>query len=120
MHVLKFLYYLNNIKVFHWVTKSHSKHIATDQLLHAIDTKIDKFMEIYTIKYGIVEYTGVCHLQLENLTNETIAEYVTNFHTFVNADVRELIRDSDRDLHNLLDDIDGDINQCLYRLAQSG
>lgn len=37
----------NQIKLYHWQTKSFARHKATDDLTAALDLAIDNFVEVY-------------------------------------------------------------------------
>ena len=45
--ILKFLDILNNIKIFHWKTKSYAEHKASDFLYGSLNGNMDKFAEVY-------------------------------------------------------------------------
>jgi hypothetical protein len=42
-----FFHMRSQIKLYHWQTRSFSEHKATDDLVTALDTNIDKFIEVY-------------------------------------------------------------------------
>ena len=42
----------DQIKLYHWQTKSFAEHKATDDLIGKLDTNIDMFVEAYMGRYG--------------------------------------------------------------------
>ena len=95
-----FLEMLNNVKLYHWKTKSYSQHKATDELYERLNENIDKFVEIllgkntYEFKSRMYEYR----------------EFLTEMNTIFDSK-------KDSDLLNVRDEILGDINQFLYLLT---
>jgi hypothetical protein len=44
----------DQIKLYHWETLSFPRHKATDELVTNLDANIDKFVEVYIGKYGVL------------------------------------------------------------------
>jgi len=107
------------VKVFHWSTKSYSKHKATDELHERMNEKMDRFVEVYMGKDGkrITEWNQ--HMQLMHGKDATTAsnDFKKVVHTFreflINLD-RCLNPATDSDLLNIRDDLIADVNQFLY------
>ena len=65
------------IKLYHWQTKSYSKHKATDMILVSLDELIDKYVEVYMGKYGRPKLTSRNNtLKLQNLSESSIVKFV--------------------------------------------
>lgn len=45
--ILKFIDMLDNIKIFHWKTRSYAEHKASDSLYESLNGNMDKFAEVY-------------------------------------------------------------------------
>ena len=41
-----FLNLLNNVKIYHWKTRSYAVHKATDELYEKLNEQIDQFVEV--------------------------------------------------------------------------
>ena len=57
------------IKLYHWQTYMFARHKATDEVIEALDTAIDSYVEIYMGKYGrprLTTKTNSFHLQNMN------------------------------------------------------
>ncbi len=42
----------NNLKAYHWQTKSYARHKTTDELIQKLDALIDSFIEVAASRYG--------------------------------------------------------------------
>lgn len=105
----------NQLKLYHWQTKTYSRHMATDKVLGDLDTLIDSFVEIYIGKYGRPKLTGAqATLKLHNLTD---AGATALCKSSVNYMLKQLVKglvDADSDLISLRDDMLGLMHQLLY------
>jgi hypothetical protein len=98
-----------NVQMYHWMTKSFSRHKATDALFGNLVQQVDKFMEVYIGKFGrpkIIHET--IHVQCMSDTSfkkylETVASKLEAFDTRLGTD-----------LMNLRDEILSSIHQTLY------
>ena len=45
--ITKSLEFLNNLKLFHWNTRSYSQHMASDELFEELTKKIDTLIESF-------------------------------------------------------------------------
>ena len=105
----------NQLKLYHWQTKTYSRHMAVDKVLGDLDTLIDSFVEIYIGKYGRPKLTGAqATLRLHNLTD---AGATALCKSSVNYMLKQLVKglsDADSDLVNLRDEMMGLMHQLLY------
>lgn len=44
--------FLVHIKLYHWNTTSHARHLASDRLHESLQALVDKFAECYIGRYG--------------------------------------------------------------------
>lgn len=116
--IIQFFTLQQQFKVLHWQTKSHSRHIAYDQIYSSLGELIDDFVEIYMGKYGRVEFSGgegsiilknTDSLQLNNFLKDNI-EWLKSLN-------EKLKSDNDSDLLNLRDEMMGEINKLRYLLT---
>ena len=107
----------NQIKIWHWQTEKYPLHMATDRTHDALLSQIDKFVEVFSGKYGHInakEYTIV----LKGLTSdEGILEYVDGKIEYLIKDLPKILNEVDTDLFNLRDEILATLNQFKYLLS---
>ena len=119
--VTMFLQMLNTVKLYHWKTKSHSEHKATDDLYSDLNKNIDKFVEIMLGKTGgRVNLTGQKTLPLLDYTNvNDFTKEVNKYKEFLIAMNRDdgLNITNNSDLLNVRDEILGNLNQFTYLLT---
>jgi len=117
--VIMFLQMLNTVKLYHWKTKSHSQHKATDELYSNLNSTIDKFIEIMLGKTGSrINLTGTHSMPLLDYTDlsgfkrevEMYKDYLIGLST-------ELDAKNDSDLLNVRDEMLGNLNQFTYLLT---
>jgi hypothetical protein len=119
--VTMFLQMLNTVKLYHWKTKSHSEHKATDELYSNLNINIDSFVEIMLGKTGgRVNLTGQKTLPLLDYTNvNDFTKEVNKYKEFLIAMNRDdgLNITNNSDLLNVRDEILGNLNQFTYLLT---
>lgn len=113
-----FIEMLNIVKLYHWRTKSFSRHKATDELYSRLNENIDKFVEVFLGKdeSRIQQWDQNIMVPQYNKFSE-FKDKVYEFRDFLIdlTDVLDQRRDSD--LLNIRDEILGDINQFLYLMT---
>jgi hypothetical protein len=103
------------IKLFHWQTKSYPRHKATDAVIEALDGSIDKYVEVYMGKYGRMKLSGqTASIHLRNLSETSIVKFIKTCITYLNKDLVSRLREDDTDLVNIRDEMLGELNQLLY------
>jgi hypothetical protein len=106
------------IKYYHWMTKSHPRHLASDKLHSALEEHIDKFVEVYLGKYnrrGATLPSGGASVVLKTLDDRKIETFLQKAIDYLTNDLpKQLDAKKDTDLLNLRDEILVDINQALY------
>ena len=100
------------IKLYHWQTRSFAEHKATDDLVTALDTNIDKFIEVYMGRYGrpYIKKT----LPVKNLTVTGIRGFITKSDEWLASSLPRMLKKNDSDLLNIRDEILADLNQIKY------
>lgn len=103
------------IKLYHWQTKMYSRHKATDDVIAALDTSIDKYVEVYMGKYGRMKLNGVTGtIQIRNLSESTIVRFIKNCINYLTTELVKKLKESDTDLINIRDEMLAELNQLLY------
>jgi hypothetical protein len=107
----------DQVKMYHWQTKSFAEHKATDDLVATLDTNIDKFVEIYMGRYGrpLIKKT----MPVKNLTVSGIRAFISRNSKWLETKLPRMIKRSDSDLLNIRDEILGDLNQVKYLFTLS-
>jgi hypothetical protein len=105
------------IKLYHWQTRSFSEHKATDDLIAKLDTNIDTFVEVYMGRYGrpVVRKT----LPVKNLTVTGIRGFISKSGVWLSTKLPRMIKKTDSDLLNIRDEILADLNQIKYLFTLS-
>lgn len=112
---IKFFFSLQlNIKLYHWMTKKHPRHLASDNLFSNLAELVDQFIEVYFGKYERPKI-GEFDIKVINLSDKSIID-------FLNMAIQKLSREfpdhidlnMDTDLLNIRDEIIGEINRTLY------
>ena len=106
----------NQIKLYHWQTYSHARHVATDAVVTSLDEHIDVYVEVYMGKYGrpkITPKTGT--FKVENLTEKKAVTFAKQCILYLNGPLVEgLDPKKDTDLFNIRDEMLSDLNKLLY------
>jgi len=102
----------SQVKLYHWQTRSFAEHKATDDLVTALDTNIDKFIEVYMGRYGrpYIKKT----LPVKNLTISGIRAFITKSDEWLASSLPRMLKKTDSDLLNIRDEILADLNQIKY------
>jgi len=113
-----FLYFLYMIKLYHWKTRSYSKHKATDELYGQLNTHVDRFVEVLLGK----DQTRLEYMEkdLELINTDNMSEVkarIFEYRNFLIDFNQHFDKDRDSDLLNIRDEILADINQFLYLLS---
>ena len=118
---IQFLFEIRNqIKLYHWQTYQHARHIATDKYLESLDKHIDYFVEVSMGKYGRPKVTGAtATITLKNMTEKTAAIYLNAAREYLQGAFSKTINPKDTDLLNIRDEILGDLNQLAYLFTLS-
>ena len=107
----------DQVKLYHWQTKSFAEHKATDDLVATLDTNIDKFVETYMGRYGrpYVKRT----LPVKNLTVTGIRAFIGRSDEWLTNKLPRMLKKTDSDLLNIRDEILADLNQVKYLFTLS-
>lgn len=116
--VVSFFFTLQtNLKLYHWQTTCHARHVAADKAVEKLQEHIDKFMEVYIGKYGRPKHdTKFAKISLDPLNDETVIPYLKDVDLFITKEIcgKMLKPQQDSDLLNIGDEMRAVINQTLY------
>lgn len=102
----------NQIKLYHWQTKSFADHKATDDLTAALDTAIDTFVEVYMGKYGRPKVSK--SIKLHNFSSNMARQFVEKQTLYLLNILPRKIKKTDTDLLNIRDEILAELNKIRY------
>lgn len=103
------------IKLYHWQTKSFSRHKATDEVISALDTTIDKYVEVYMGRYGRMKMNSRTNkIFVQNLSEKSIVSFIKQCIVYLQNDLTKKLKPVDTDLINLRDEMLAELNQLMY------
>jgi hypothetical protein len=102
----------NSIKLYHWNTKSYSRHKATDQFIENFDKLTDRFVEVYIGHHGRHLSDSTIDLQIYN--EKSIIALIEKAREWLTVHLPKQIGEKDTDLLNIRDEMLAEINQMLY------
>ena len=101
-------------KVFHWQTSSFAEHEALGEFYEGLNDLMDKFIEAYQGCYGRIMMG--CDMEVKPYTMEAPVAFLTDFKNYISGGARMLVLGNSA-LSNILDEINGLVEQTLYRLT---
>ena len=106
---------LNQVKLFHWATKSYSCHVALGELYDTVSELHDKLIECYlgSLKKSVPLFE-VSTSAISDVSN--IVEFL-KIHTVNFRKIRVEIKSSE--LQNIVDEIISQIDKTCYLLSLS-
>jgi len=115
--ITPFLKLLNQLKIYHWQTKSYAEHIAFGKAYDNLDSLIDKLIEVYMGKNGVPRAKLKFNIELDNY-DENHTLFVKDFIHNINNDLKSnLSMENDSELLNIIDEIVAELEQLLYLLT---
>lgn len=113
-----FINFNNNVKMYHWMTTSYSRHSASDQLFDKLQDLSDQLVEIYIGKYGRPKLGKKDLVLSVSVLNDTsILTYLESCITYLRKDIYKFVNEKDTEIINIIDEVIGEINQTKYRFT---
>lgn len=111
-----FLHFETNVKLYHWMTRSYPRHVASDKLHEKLLELSDKFVEVYIGKYQRPSSLNKKDLQLplDNYNDKDIIAFLDRVSKYLTKDIFRFISNDDTELVNIRDEILAEINQAKY------
>jgi len=106
----------NQMKLYHWQTKSYSRHKAADEFVNKSINIIDRIVESYQGEHtDIVLDNNNKSIHLDNITDKDIINFLKKAKKVVNADFAQLTESNNNTaLSNLRDEMLENIDITLY------
>ena len=101
-------------KVYHWQTSSFAEHEALGDFYEGFNSLMDKFIESYQGCYGRIMMG--CDMEVKPYTLDAPVAFLTDFKNCISGGARMLVLGNSA-LSNILDEINGLVEQTLYRLT---
>lgn len=116
-YIKNLLTVLNQLKIYHWQTKSYAQHQALGGAYDALNALIDQFIEVYMGKYGRIEAKGgSTTVDLFNIEQMPVDNFVSNAVDYlVGIEIPD--KESDSDLMNIRDEMLAELNKLKYLLT---
>ena len=115
MHVIvrDLLQMQNQLRIFHWQTKSYARHKAFGKFYDAMDELLDTFVETYQGQFGRVAFNQT--LDLKNMDESiNLDEILQRAAAMLTSEIEEGLSS---DLLNIRDEILGAVNHLRYLLT---
>jgi DNA-binding ferritin-like protein len=113
----KLLFMQMQLRIFHWQTTSFAQHEAFGQAYDALDALIDKFVEVFQGKKGMVKARDKFVVELRNLSDYDPIACLEECSRFLSGELtRALDVDKDTDLLNLRDEMLATLSKTKYLL----
>lgn len=111
--VARFLQFYSQLFMFHWQATDYAAHIAYEEANEDMEDLMDKFVEAYQGKFGLV--TTDSPIEVVNCAQQCDEEFIVSYRDFLVLS-KEGIADND-DLANILDEMVARLNKLLYLLT---
>jgi DNA-binding ferritin-like protein len=105
----------NQLRIFHWQTKSYAEHKALGKAYEGLDSLIDDFVEVYFGKYGNINAKDSFKINLENYSAKDCREVVQDGINYLENLTNEM-KENDTELLNIRDEMLAVLERTKYLL----
>jgi DNA-binding ferritin-like protein len=106
--------YKCQVHIYHWQTKSFSRHKGADELLESLDNFLDRFTEAYMGKYGRPDFAAGTNIPISNMNDAQASAFLDEMIYYFTEVVPKYLGAKDTDLFNIRDEILAGINKVKY------
>jgi Family of unknown function (DUF5856) len=108
----------DELRLYHWRTRSHARHKATCQALSELSGLVDSLVETFMGRYERPSYRrGFVELSVRELTDETAEEAARAYCRWLKSTFPHLVKEHDTDLLNLRDEVLASLHRLLYQFT---
>jgi DNA-binding ferritin-like protein len=113
------LVFQNQLKIHHWFTGSYAEHKALQKAYESLDELFDTFVEVYLSKNG--KNTNLVSSYELKVDGWNSSQNLANFYKGKGSSLITYLKgvlnpEGDKDLLNIVDEIEATINQTIYLL----
>jgi DNA-binding ferritin-like protein len=110
----RFLSFQQQIRLYHWTTRSYARHVASGSLYESLDKKIDQFIETLQGRHTIKNVRF--KMDVWSMTDKEIVKELHRFCDFLAKDIEEMLDELSisSDLKNIRDEMISLTHQTLY------
>ena len=110
----RFLSFQQQIRLYHWTTRSYARHVASGSLYESLDKKIDQFIETLQGRHTIKNVRF--KMDVWSMTDKEIVKELHGFCDFLAKDIEEMLDELSisSDLKNIRDEMISLTHQTLY------
>ena len=104
----------DQMKFYHWSTKSFARHSASDKFVSSLSDKMDRFIEVMQgseNKRLTLPKNTKAAFKIES--DSSITVFLNDFKSWLTNELPTYLNKKDTDLLNIRDDILVDVNQTL-------
>lgn len=122
MKIVNLLFMLNQLRIFHWYTKSFAQHEAFGKTYETLNNLIDEFIEVYIGKHGTKNnnITSTYSVQLFSYSEQSIKDFIVETRRYLTDELiqsDEYKEHENTDLLNIRDEMLAAINKLNYLLT---
>lgn len=114
--VIELLQMQQQLKIYHWQTKSYARHQAYGKAYDELAGLIDNFVEVHMGKYGRFQLNHPA-IELTDLSDSSAKEFVDSCVEFLISLTEKLDSRSDTDLLNIRDEMLAVFNKLKYLMT---
>jgi hypothetical protein len=107
----------NQLRIFHWQTKSYAAHKALGKAYESLDELIDTFVETALGRKEASFINGSITINLFDSGKLTHEDALETYKAFLSEFSQKLSPDNDTDLTNIRDEMLGVLNHTSYLLT---
>lgn len=115
-YITELLQIQNQLKIFHWQTKSFARHEAYGKTYDSLLDLIDEFVEVHMGKYGRFSLVNAT-IDLVDISDEAVKAFLGGSCNFLISLSTSLDQKNDSDLLNIRDEMLGTLNKLKYLLT---
>jgi hypothetical protein len=107
----------DQMKFYHWSTKSFARHSASDKFVSSLSDKMDRFIEVMQgVEGKRIVLPSNNKNSFDNETDASIVKSLKAFREWLSDDLPKYLnnKSDNTDLLNIRDDILADVNNTLY------
>jgi hypothetical protein len=107
----------NQLKIYHWQTKSYAEHKAFGRVYDKFTDLIDSFIEVFMGKYGTIKNNGGFKISLDEYASGSITSKLDEYIKYLTNDLVKSMSEEDTDLLNIRDEMLSELNTLKYLLT---